>query len=203
MFTGFISFGRLILGTLRDLMPIILVIAFFQIVVLEQPFPDLEGVLVGLALVMVGLALFIQGLEMGLFPLGESMAGAFARKGSLAWLLAFAFSLGFGVTVAEPALIAVAGEAAAAATEAGLIADDAAARPGFAPRLRHTVALSVGRARLRARHVAIAGPARARPSLPQRNALRDQRGDYGACFQRPKRLATAGCQDHPGCRGHR
>ena len=115
MFAGFISFGRLILGTLRDLTPIILVIAFFQIVVLEQPFPNLEMVLGGLLLVMIGLALFIQGLEMGLFPLGESMATAFARKGSLAWLLAFAFALGFGVTVAEPALIAVAGEAASAA----------------------------------------------------------------------------------------
>jgi len=108
MFTGIVSFGRLVLGTLRDLTPIILVIAFFQIVVLEQPFPDLESVLLGLVLVMIGLALFIQGLEMGLFPLGESMAGAFARKGSLFWLLAFAFALGFGTTVAEPALIAVA-----------------------------------------------------------------------------------------------
>ncbi len=144
MLTGFVSFGRLILGTLRDLTPIILVIAFFQIVVLEQPFPDLEGVLVGLALVMVGLALFIQGLEMGLFPLGESMAAAFARKGSLAWLLAFAFSLGFGVTVAEPALIAVTGEAAAAAAEAGLIEGTEAALADYAAGLRYTVALSVG-----------------------------------------------------------
>ena len=144
MLTGFVSFGRLILGTLRDLTPIILVIAFFQIVVLEQPFPNLEGVLAGLALVMVGLALFIQGLEMGLFPLGESMAAAFARKGSLAWLLAFAFSLGVGVTVAEPALIAVTGEAAAAAAAAGLIAGDAAALSDYAAGLRYTVALSVG-----------------------------------------------------------
>ncbi len=101
-----------------------MVIAFFQIVVLRQPFPDLEGVLAGLVLVMVGLALFIQGLEMGLFPLGESMAGAFARKGSLFWLLAFAFALGFGTTVVEPALITVAGEAAIAAAEAGLIGAD-------------------------------------------------------------------------------
>ena len=134
MFSGFVSFGRLILGTLRDLLPIILVIAFFQMVVLDQPFPDLEGVLVGLVLVMVGLALFIQGLEMGLFPLGESMAGAFARKGSLAWLLTFAFCLGFVVT----------GEAAAAAAEAGLIANDGAALGDYAGGLRYTVALSVG-----------------------------------------------------------
>ena len=144
MFAGFISFGRLILGTLRDLTPIILVIAFFQIVVLEQPFPNLEMVLGGLLLVMIGLALFIQGLEMGLFPLGESMATAFARKGSLAWLLAFAFALGFGVTVAEPALIAVAGEAASAAVEAGLIAGDEVAHANYAAGLRYTVAVSVG-----------------------------------------------------------
>lgn len=144
MFVGFLSFGRLILGTLRDLTPIILVIAFFQIVVLDQPFPDLEAVLSGLLLVMIGLALFIQGLEMGLFPLGESIAVAFARKGSLAWLLIFAFALGFGATVAEPALIAVAGEAAAAAAQVGLIVNDAAALSDYAAGLRYTVALSVG-----------------------------------------------------------
>ena len=39
--------------------------------------------------------LFIQGIELSLFPLGESMAYAFARKGSLFWLLTFSFCLGF------------------------------------------------------------------------------------------------------------
>ena len=146
MFQGLVTFGRLIIGTLRDLAPIILVIVFFQTFVLEQPFPDLESVLLGLVLVMIGLALFIQGLEMGLFPLGESMAGAFARKGSLFWLLAFAFALGFGTTVAEPALIAVVGEAASAAAEAGLIGPDEMARGDYAAGLRYTVALSVGAA---------------------------------------------------------
>jgi hypothetical protein len=139
-----ISLGRLILATLKDLAPIILVIVFFQVAVLQQPFPNLDKVLGGLVLVMVGLALFIQGLETGLFPLGEAMAGAFARKGSLAWLLAFAFALGFGTTVAEPALIAVAGEAARAAAEAGLIAGEEAALARYATGLRLTVAVSVG-----------------------------------------------------------
>ena len=144
MVEGLVTFGRLIVGTLRDLAPIILVIAFFQVIVLRQPFPDLEGVVIGLVLVMVGLALFIQGLGMGLFPLGESMAGGFARKGSLFWLLAFALALGFGTTVAEPALIAVVGEAAVAAAEAGLIEADAAALGNYAAGLRYTVAISVG-----------------------------------------------------------
>ncbi len=144
MIENLLSFGRLILATLRDLAPIILVIVFFQIVVLQQPFPNLGEVLGGLVLVMIGLALFIQGLESGLFPLGEAMAGAFARKGSLVWLLGFAFALGFGTTVAEPALIAVAEEAGRAAAEAGLIESDEEALERYADGLRITVAVSVG-----------------------------------------------------------
>jgi uncharacterized membrane protein (DUF2068 family) len=144
MFAPILSFGRLILDTLKDLAPIILVIAFFQIVVLKQPFPDLERIVGGLVLVMLGLALFVRGLQMGLFPLGEAMAGAFARKGSLMWLFAFAFALGFGTTVAEPALIAVAAEAARAAADAGVLAADDAARATYALGLRYTVAVAVG-----------------------------------------------------------
>lgn len=119
-------------------------IAFFQIVVLQQPFPNLDKVVPGLILVVLGLALFIQGLEMGLFPLGESMATAFAKKGSLVALLSFAFCLGFGTTVAEPALIAVAAEAAKVAAEAGAIAREAAAQAEYAQQLRIVVAVSVG-----------------------------------------------------------
>ena len=129
-----------------DLAPIVAVIAFFQIVVLQQPFPNLVEVLGGLLCVVIGLALFVEGLESGLFPLGEAIAHAFARKGSLVALLGFAFCLGFGTTVAEPALIAVAGEAGTVAAEAGAIADTDAARAAYAFNLRMVVALSVGAA---------------------------------------------------------
>lgn len=135
---------RPLLDSFRDLLPIILVIGFFQLVVLQQPFPNLGGLLVGTLMVMLGLTLFVRGLEMGLFPIGESMAYAFARKGSLSWLLAFSFALGFGTTVAEPALIAVANEAANVAAAAGAIVDTHEARKGYADGLRLTVALSVG-----------------------------------------------------------
>jgi hypothetical protein len=144
MFAGILPLFRLILGSLRDLAPIVLVIFFFQVFVLQQPFPHLERVIVGIVLVMLGLTLFIQGLEMGLFPIGETMAQAFARKGSLFWLLAFAFCLGFGTTAAEPALIAVAAEAAEVMAEAGVVAHDEAARASYAYWLRMTVAVSVG-----------------------------------------------------------
>ena len=131
-------------GALRDLAPIIAVIAFFQIVVLQQPFPNLADVVVGLVCVVAGLTLFIQGLESGLFPLGEAIAQAFARKGSMIALLTFAFCLGFGTTVAEPALIAIAAKAAEVAAEAGAIASGAAAQEAYAFNLRMVVALSVG-----------------------------------------------------------
>lgn len=138
------SFLLLVLGTLRDLLPIIAVVAFFQIVVIQQPFPNLEEILTGVVLVMFGLALFLQGLQMGLFPLGEAMAGAFAKKGNLTLLLLFAFGLGFGTTIAEPALIAVAATAADAVAEAGAIADSEEVKENYALGLRYTVAVAVG-----------------------------------------------------------
>jgi hypothetical protein len=136
--------ARLVLGTLRDLAPIVLVVIFFQVFVLRQPFPELEKMLLGLLLVMLGLAFFLRGLEMALFPVGEAMANAFAKKGSVFWLLLFAFGLGLGTTVAEPALIAVSEEAAATMAAAGAITDQEDVRGRYAVALRYTVAISVG-----------------------------------------------------------
>jgi len=132
------------LGSMRDLLPIVLVIIFFQFFVLQQPLPNIGQILLGVLFVVMGLTFFIHGLEQGLFPIGESMATAFARKGSLFWLIAFAFSLGFGTTVAEPALIAVAAEAAKVAATGAMIEATDAARQQYANGLRYTVALSVG-----------------------------------------------------------
>ena len=87
-------------GSVKDLLPIIGVITFFQLLVLGQPIPNLLELLWGTLLVVVGLTLFVQGLKLGLFPIGENMAWDFAAKGSLLWLLLFAFALGFGTTIA-------------------------------------------------------------------------------------------------------
>ncbi|MBO7911928.1 DUF1538 domain-containing protein [Vibrio splendidus] len=142
--TAVLALFRAMLGSLRDLLPIVAVIAFFQLVVLQEPLPHLLSILTGLVLVVFGLTFFIFGLEMGLFPIGESMAQAFARKGSVFWLLTFAFCLGFGTTIAEPALTAVAAEAAEVAAEGGVIPNSLDEREQYADGLRFTVALSVG-----------------------------------------------------------
>ena len=133
-----------LLDSARDLLPIVVVIAFFQIAVLQQPIPNLSELIFGTCLVVLGLTFFIHGLKIGLFPLGESMAWNFAKKGSLFWLLLFAFLLGFGTTVAEPALIKIAKEAAAIAADGGMIKTDNASKESYASGLRYTVALSVG-----------------------------------------------------------
>jgi len=141
---GVFALSRSMLGSLRDLAPIVLVIAFFQLVVLQQPIPDFFNLLIGFFCVVAGLTFFIYGLEMGLFPIGGSMAYEFARKGSLFWLLVFAFALGVGTTVAEPALIAVAAEAAQVAAAGGMIDAGVQSQMEYASGLRYTVAFSVG-----------------------------------------------------------
>ncbi|MBF0583482.1 MAG: DUF1538 domain-containing protein [Magnetococcales bacterium] len=128
----------------RDLLPIIGVIGFFQLFVLQKPFPDLGEMLSGVLMLVLGLTFFVRGLEMGLFPLGESLAYALVRKGNLFWLLAFAFAMGFSTTVAEPALIAIAGKAAEVASVAKLIGPGEAEKMTYATHLRYVVAFSVG-----------------------------------------------------------
>jgi len=136
--------GSSLMDSIKDLMPIIIVIGFFQLVVLHQPIPNLADLLIGTTLVVVGLTLFVYGLKTGLFPIGETMAYGFARKGSIFWLLMFAFALGFGTTVAEPALIAVAAEAGKIAAAGNMIENTQVAVADYANGLRLTVALSVG-----------------------------------------------------------
>jgi hypothetical protein len=68
-----------ILSSARDLLPIVLVVGFFQLLVIRQPFPDLERILTGSLLVMLGLAFFVRGLEQGLFPIGEPVLAAGIR----------------------------------------------------------------------------------------------------------------------------
>jgi hypothetical protein len=135
---------KAMLGSFVDLLPIICVIAFFQLAVLQEPLPNILSILLGLFFVVLGLTFFVFGLNMGLFPIGESMAQAFARKGSLFWLIVFSFFLGFGTTIAEPALTAVANEAAEVAAEGGLIPHTIDEMDGYANGLRVTVAFSVG-----------------------------------------------------------
>lgn len=125
-----------------DLLPIVLVVIFFQLIVLKQPFPNIFDTISGLLLVIVGLMFFVQGLEMGLFPVGENLSYDLTKKGSAFWLFSFSFLLGFSTTIAEPALIAISKEAAKIAVEGGIL--EKSQEFLFAMGLRLSVAFSVG-----------------------------------------------------------
>jgi hypothetical protein len=117
------EFITILSTTLLDVLPIVALILFFQLVVVRQPIPRMRSVLIGLVHVILGLTLFLIGLEKALFPLGESMAQQLANPeflGSLAresvapgwydygWVYLFAALIGFATTIAEPSLMAVA-----------------------------------------------------------------------------------------------
>ena len=109
------------LGTLRDVLPILIILGFFQVGVLRKHIPNLKNVAAGFVLVVAGLALFLVGLEQALFPLGELMAKQLTDPNFIAggdatralgwadygWVYLFAAAIGFSTTIAEPSLIAV------------------------------------------------------------------------------------------------
>ncbi len=141
-----IALAKDAIGSLRDLLPIVLVISAFQIFIFREPVTGLISIATGALFVVAGLTFFIFGLRLALFPIGEALANALAQKGSVFWLVVFAFLLGFGTTIAEPALIAIAAEAAQVAANAGAIATSDEAKSSYALSLRLTVALAVGAA---------------------------------------------------------
>lgn len=111
--------GSTLVATLRDVLPIAVILLGFQVFVLRRPIANLREVLIGFVLVVAGMVLFLAGLERALFPLGRLMAGqltehAHADAGpeglawqEYAWVYLFGAMIGFATTVAEPALIAV------------------------------------------------------------------------------------------------
>ena len=53
------------LDTARDLAPIVIVVGFFQLVVLQQPLPNIVELMVGLALVLAGLVYYLVATRSG------------------------------------------------------------------------------------------------------------------------------------------
>jgi hypothetical protein len=106
--------------TMLDVLPIVAVLAFFQIAVIRRRPPNLKRIVTGCLYVFLGLTLFLVGLEEALFPIGEIMAEQLTDPAFLGieamnvrwrdylWVFAFAAAIGFATTIAEPSLIAVA-----------------------------------------------------------------------------------------------
>lgn len=113
----------LLLSTFFDILPIAIIIFGFQFLVIRKKIKNLKQVLMGMLYVLIGITFFLLGLEQALFPVGRSMASQLTdpeflqsvriSAGALQWhdyywVYIFAFAVGAGTTIAEPALIAVA-----------------------------------------------------------------------------------------------
>ncbi|PSJ47953.1 DUF1538 domain-containing protein [Zobellella endophytica] len=104
-----------VLSLLRDVLPILVVVLFFQHLVLRRALSNPSRVFFGFVMVLVGLYAFIIGLKLGLFPIGASMAEQLIAQDKSRYLYLFAFAIGFATTLAEPALMAVGQQAEQAA----------------------------------------------------------------------------------------
>ncbi len=118
------TLGATFLSTLKDVVPIAVIIFGFQLFVIRRPIANLKKVLIGFFYVLIGLVFFLEGLEQALFPMGKLMAAqltdpAFIYAGLAAipdtihwqdymWVYIFAAAIGFSTTIAEPSLLAVA-----------------------------------------------------------------------------------------------
>lgn len=100
-----------LINIIKDVLPILGVIAFFQFLIIKKPIKKIKKTIFGIVLVIFGLYAFIIGLELGLFPIGESIAKELTSQDSITLIYAFAFLIGFSTTMAEPALIAIAQKA--------------------------------------------------------------------------------------------
>lgn len=113
----------LLVATFFDVLPIAIIIFGFQFLVIRKRVKNLKQVLTGMLYVLVGITFFLLGLEQALFPVGRSMAEQLTNPDFLQsvrltvgelqwqdyyWVYIFAFAIGAGTTIAEPALIAVA-----------------------------------------------------------------------------------------------
>jgi hypothetical protein len=116
------NFIRTLSLTVIDVLPVAVLLVFFQLAVLRRPIPNWKRMALGFGFVLMGLTLFLDGLESALFPVGRAMArqlsspdfvlgGAAAPAGAAwyayVWVYVFGALVGFATTVAEPALIAV------------------------------------------------------------------------------------------------
>jgi len=117
------DFPVLLLETFFDILPIAIILFGFQFLVIRKRIKNLKKVLTGMFYVLIGITFFLVGLEEALFPIGRSMAAQLTNpeflqsvrftSGALQWqdyywVYIFAFAVGAGTTIAEPALIAVA-----------------------------------------------------------------------------------------------
>ncbi|MDX8390316.1 MAG: DUF1538 domain-containing protein [Mariprofundaceae bacterium] len=88
----------------QAVVPLVIYLALFQVLALNQEITDPLAVIFGIMAVILGLMFFMEGLKLGLMPFGNIIGSTLPIKVSLPVVLTVALLLGIGVTFAEPAI---------------------------------------------------------------------------------------------------
>jgi hypothetical protein len=141
---GFVDLLRAaVLAALQAIVPLVLVLYLVQRFILREEVRNVNQIILGIAFCLIGLWLFNFGLSTGLVALGDQVGknvpSAFAEPvalygevGGRIVVIIFAFLLGYGATLAEPALNAL-----------GLTVEEVTAGAFKKVLLMHAVALGV------------------------------------------------------------
>lgn len=102
-----VDLGELLVHTAVEVVeatvPVLLLIAFFQFVVLRRAVQRPRAVATGVVMAVLGFFLFVVGAKLSLIPMGMAIGEALAGA-PLAAVLGVAFALGAAVALAEPAV---------------------------------------------------------------------------------------------------
>jgi hypothetical protein len=99
-----------LLEVLKAVVPLIGIICVLQVTVVHAPIELFLQFLAGSALTIVGMLLLFTGIDIGIVPMGRFIGAELPKKGSIALIIAVAFSLGFATTIAEPDVLVLAGQ---------------------------------------------------------------------------------------------
>jgi hypothetical protein len=110
--------GENLFGACSSVLPLMALLLIVQKFVLKEPVRGIDKVIIGLSFALIGLTLFKIGLITGLSPLGDQVGSkatmAFIPNGGLygtLWgkiiVLIFAGLVGYGASLAEPALLSL------------------------------------------------------------------------------------------------
>ncbi len=99
---------------LRTLWPVAALVVALAFTLVPVDMDVLLRFLLGCVMLLVGLSIFLLGVDLAMVPIGDYMARETATSARLIKIILFAFLLGFLVTVAEPDLLILGGQAEAA-----------------------------------------------------------------------------------------
>lgn len=94
---------EVLLEVVGAITPVLVLILFFQTVVLRKIPPDIKNMLFGVLMAVFGFFLFLLGAKMSLLPMGEQI-GAFLSGCDIHWVVLFTLVFGIVSIFAEPAV---------------------------------------------------------------------------------------------------